>query len=129
VQTRTKVAQFLAKKVVVMKKRLVELLFEAHRRNDMADSREKAKPLGHRWLGLGTAAAYRPALETGLMVFCDGMAPLPRCMGWLTLTPAGIAAMQEMEEDFAQALAVLKKDRGYASSYASMYQVAGGFAG
>lgn len=76
------------------------LLFEAYRRNNMADHFEKTKRLSQRWLGLGTAAAYRPVIQAGLMRFYNGRTPPPRCMGWLCLTEQGIKKMQEHEEEF-----------------------------
>lgn len=102
-----------------------ELLFEAYRRNDMADSQEKAKPLEKRWLGLGTAAAYRPVLDKGLMVFHNGKVPPKMCMGWLCLTPAGVVAMESCSSEFSEALEKLKKTN-YKRSYLSQYMLAGG---
>jgi hypothetical protein len=77
------------------------LLFEAYRRNEMTlDQVERSKPLSERWLGLGTAAAYRPVLDAGLMRFFDGKTPPVRCMGWLCLTELGIQKMKEYEGEF-----------------------------
>ena len=102
------------------------LLFEAYRRNQMADNVERSKPLTRRWLGLGTEAAYRPALRAGLMQFHDGEIPPPRCMGWLCLTTAGVAALKRIEPECQRALASLNADAGYQSSYVAHYQLAGG---
>jgi hypothetical protein len=117
-----------------MKYTLKGLLFEAYRRNDMTESvrpngLEMQKPLSERWLGLGTEAAYRPALAAGLMRFHDGQTPPPRCMGWLCLTDAGIKEIQKHEEEFKRVLGLLKADTttgGYACSYAANYMLAGG---
>jgi hypothetical protein len=113
-----------------MKYTLKGLLFEAYRRNDMAESvrpngLEVQKPLSERWLGLGTEAAYRSALAAGLMRFHDGQTPPPRCMGWLCLTDAGIKEMQRYEEEFKCMLDFLKA-RDYPQSYAANYMLAGG---
>ena len=94
----------------MLTKRVTALLFEAYRRNEMCDSYEKARPLTQRWLGLGTEAAYRPMLATGLMRFHDGENPPRRCMGWLCLTDAGARAMKEQSRRFQHALADLKND-------------------
>jgi hypothetical protein len=102
-----------------------ELLFEAYRRNDMADAHERSKPLGDRWLGLGTETAYRPALEAGLFRFHNGVTPHARVMGWLCLTNAGVAAMEGHQKEFKKALTALKKTV-YKDSYVSQYQLAGG---
>lgn len=104
----------------------VRLLFEAYRRNDMADEVERSKPLTQRWLGLGTAAAYAPAIRAGLMVFHDGRTPPARCMGWLRLTQAGIEAMEARREGFESRLRNMKTDQAYTSSYHSRFVLAGG---
>jgi hypothetical protein len=102
------------------------LLLEAYRRNEMADAHEKAKPILDRWLGLGTAAAYRPALEAGLMRF-HGCTPPPRCMGWLCLTQTGLDAMQSQQKDFSERLAYRKqKAANSRQGYLDSYQLAGG---
>jgi len=105
------------------------LLFEAYRRNAMSNPLEARKPLLKRWLGLGTEAGYRPILKAGLMRFHDDQAPPPRCMEWLCLTPAGIAAMERHTTEFAQALQALRSDPHYQSSYAANYMMAGGVVG
>jgi hypothetical protein len=103
-----------------------QLLFEAYRRNDMSDPFERRKPMTRRWVGLGTEAAYRPAIKAGLMVFHDGIAPPPRCMGWLCLTEKGLVALREFESEFAQRLAFLKGNTAYHNSILSQYTLAGG---
>ena len=67
-----------------MNKSVKFLLFEAYRRNEMRDSHENSKPLNKRCLGLGTAAAYKPALEAGLMTFHNGRTPPTRCQRFFT---------------------------------------------
>lgn len=108
-----------------MTKRIESLLFEAYRRNRMADACERLKPLTARWLGLGTEAAYRPALKAGLMVFHDGQTPPPRCMGWLCLTPAGVNAMQHKEKKFSFYLRRMRK-AGYDSTILANFMLSGG---
>ena len=98
------------------------LLFEAHRRNDML---EQIKPIGKRWLGLGTEAAYRPAIAAGLMVFHDGQNPPPRCKGWLTLTPKGVKALKGLEPEFTERLDAWKRG-GYERTLAAQYSLMGG---
>jgi len=105
-----------------MKTAVYRLLAEAHRRNRFADSHERRKPILDRWLGLGTAAAYRPATEAGLMVFHNGRTPGRGIMGWLTLTSAGVAAMLELADQFAWPV-----DRE-PSTVADCYMLAGGLA-
>jgi hypothetical protein len=109
----------------MMRTQLRKLLFEAYRRDDMADARERSKPLHERWLGLGTEAAYRPAIEAGLMRFHDGRTPPPRCMGWLVLTPAGISTLWGLRREFEEQLAGLKRTR-YPQQLRAQYQLCGG---
>lgn len=109
-----------------MNAKLKFLLFEAYRRNDMADDWEKSKPLNQRWLGSGTEAAYRPALNTGLMRFHDGKTPPPHCQGWLCLTQQGIMELEKYEQEFKRALDDLKADSDYKRSYRARYMLAGG---
>mgnify|MGYP001568948645 CR=1 FL=1 len=110
---------------MTLSKRAKGLLFEAYRRNDMANSVEASKPLNRRWLGLGTAAAYRPAIKAGLMQFHDGLIPPARCMGWLCLTDLGIEQYQEYADEFQAALRSLKGTT-YSESYRAQYMLAGG---
>jgi hypothetical protein len=107
---------------------VLSLLFEAYRRKDMLthEPNWQDRPLEHWWLGLGTAAAYRPVLTAGLMRFHDGRTPGPRCMGWLCLTPEGIAVLEEYEARFAARLAEIKRDPRYQRSIVGNYQIAGG---
>ena len=109
-----------------MDKMTKSLLFEAYRRNEMANDHERAKPITQRWLGLGTAAAYRNVLKGGLMVFHDGRTPPPRCMGWLCLTDVGLDTMRTMESEFSHCLADMRK-AGYKSSLRANFMLAGGF--
>jgi hypothetical protein len=83
-------------------KAIKDLLFEAYRRNEMRDSVEDSYPLRDRWLGLGTAAAYRPVIEAGLMKFILELTPPRGCMGWLTLTETGEALFHELEPELAE---------------------------
>jgi len=106
-------------------KRIMGLLFEAYRRNQMFDPHEQDKPLIERWLGLGTEAAYRPAINAGLFRFHDGRIPPKRCMGWLCLTPAGVSAMLEYQTKF-EAILNSWKALGYEQSILGQYQLAGG---
>lgn len=108
-----------------MKTIVKKLLFEAYRRNQMCDDFEKGKPLEKRWLGLGTEAAYRPALEQGLMAFHDGRVPPKRCMGWLVLTQEGIKAMEKLEEEFKTVLDDMVRS-GYLDTLLANYQMLGG---
>ena len=107
-------------------KRQTGLLFEAYRRNDMADSHERSKPLRNRWLGLGTEAIYRPVIDGGLMVFHDGRIPPAKYMGWLCLTPRGVDAFLGAADEFAKKLAELKQNTDYQQSYTAHYSLAGG---
>ena len=102
------------------------LLFEAYRRNDMADDYERSKPLERRWLGLGTAAVYRPVINEGYKCFHDGKTPPPLCMGWLILTPKGVKALQRLEAEFSDELNTLKKHTDYSASILGNYTLAGG---
>jgi hypothetical protein len=109
-----------------MRQKVKRLLFEAYRRNRIADAHERSKRLDQRWLGLGTEAAYRPAIKDGLMTWHDGRMPPRRCMGWLVLTEAGITVMASMEEEFSKAMDDLEQDPAYQRSYLSQYQLVGG---
>lgn len=104
-------------KLSITKRRL---LFEAYRRNEMSDGFEKSKPIGERWLGLGTAAAYRVMIDSGLMRFFDGETPPPRCLGWLVLTEAGIKVMNEHKPEFQEIFDGMKRS-GYDQSILSQY--------
>ena len=108
-------------------KTVTALLFEAFRRNDMADEHEKSKPIHLRWLGLGTAAAYRPVIKAGLMAFHDGRIPPRGCMGWLCLTEKGIATLEENRKEFEESLKKLKATTSYQNSFMAHYMLAGGF--
>lgn len=104
------------------------LLFEAFRRNQMdieSKGHEYNKPILSRWLGLGTEAAYRPVLNSGLMRFFDGRTPYKRCMGWLCLTPLGLEVMNENTKEFKQYLNSCK-EQGYDNSILANYSLAGG---
>jgi hypothetical protein len=109
-----------------LSKRVMGLLFEAYRRHEMTlSSFDLAKPLGQRWLGLGTLAAYRPIIDAGLMTWHDGRTPPPRCMGWLVLTPNGIAAMEEHKEEFAKALERIRSQYAGLGNYMLAYGATG----
>ena len=54
------------------------------------------------WVGLGTEAYYRPAIDAGLMVFHDGRNPPKRCSGWLVLTEAGQKVVLSMLAHYAE---------------------------
>jgi hypothetical protein len=102
------------------------LLFEAYRRNDIADSHERSKPMTKRWLGLGTKSAYAPAIKAGIMVFHDGKEPGDRIMGWLCLTDKGLAAYRQLEGEFAEHLKFLKNETAYPRTVFSRFSLAGG---
>lgn len=98
------------------------LLYEAYRRNDMADSCDRISSLQDRWLGLGTRTTYKPVLEAkggALMAWVS--TPPPRCMGWLHLTERGVKALKQHEEEFKEALATLKTNKNYTQSYKAHY--------
>lgn len=116
----------MARKALKLSTSQKSFLFEAYRRNQMADKHERSKPLGARWLGLGTAAAYRPMLHAGLMEFHDLRHPPQRCMGWLVLTNLGIRALRQCTPEFKEVYARLAADPRYQSSYLSHYQLVGG---
>jgi hypothetical protein len=69
------------------------LMREAIRRYYMFHGGE---PLTMAWIGLGTAAFYRPAIDAGLMTFHDGRTPPKRCMGWFVLTDKGQSVFTSM---------------------------------
>lgn len=102
------------------------LLFEAYRRNNMADPHEQSKPLSQRWLGLGTRSAYKAALDGGYMRWHDGRQPADRCMGWLVLTDKGIKALEELSAEFKEDLDRLNRSTSYQKSVVSQYTLAGG---
>ena len=85
-----------------MNRNLRSQMFEAYRRAHMGDSWEKAKPLGQKWIGLGTRSAYKEALDGGYMVFHDGKTP--ECMGWLVLTPKGVDLYCQLAPEFKEAV-------------------------
>lgn len=108
-----------------MNKNTLACLFEAYRRNEMADNHEKHKPLIDRWLGLGTATAYKTTIDAGLMRWWNGKEPTPRAMGWLCLTEPGIAELERLTPEFKAELKRMK-DAGYDRSLQSQFMLAGG---
>lgn len=115
----------LPQKTMKLTQRQKTLLFEAFRRHEMClDAHERSKPMTQQWLGLGTEAAYRPALKAGLMRFHDGRIPPKRCMGWLCLTDEGFNILKVHETEFQEKLEKLKIDN-WLSQYSS-YNLYGG---
>jgi len=104
-----------------MKAKIKQLLFEAYRRSDMADSLEKSKPISQRWLGLGTYTTYSPAIKEGFMRFHH--IPPKRCMGWLVLTEKGITALIDLIPEFHEKLEKLKKNPDYKDSKVAYYSL------
>jgi len=102
-----------------------KLLFEAYRRNNIEHSTEQGRPIEERWLGLGTDAAYRQMIDSGLMQFHNNHIPPTRCMGWLVLTNLGIKAIKEYESEFKEILDGMKRS-GYDRSILANFQLAGG---
>ena len=100
------------------------LLFEAYRRNQIPDTHEQAKPLGLRWLGLGTASAYREVLDAGLMTWAASV-PQKRCMGWLRLTEKGIEVFKDHEAEFKEIMDRMNNS-GYQKTLHAQYHMAGG---
>ena len=80
-----------------MKLKVLNLLLEAHRRNLIHGKNDvnKNKPLGARWLGLGTEPEYRQVITDGYMKFVNY--PSFKCMGWLHLTPLGESIILKFE--------------------------------
>lgn len=104
------------------------LLFEAYRRLDMisTDYIQEGKPITKRWVGLGTEAAFRPAIEAGLMHWFDDEQPPPRCKGWLCLTELGVTVLWDHRAEFEKMLQGLKEDSRYQRSTVSQFTLAGG---
>lgn len=84
-----------------MKTCIKEILFEAFRRNKIADSCDLSKPMNKRWLGLGYKTTYKVAVEDGYMAWIFG-APKDRCMGWLHLTDKGVEALNLLIPEFEE---------------------------
>jgi hypothetical protein len=112
-----------------MKASVKRLLFEAYRRSEMGDAQERSKPIGKRWVGLGTVAAYRPGIAAGLFMFVNDSPPSPRCMNWLVLTEKGVTALIDNIEEFVDELRRLRTDPAYNRSMQSHYSLAGGLIG
>lgn len=108
-----------------MKLSVKQLLFEAYRRSRMNGEPDKGKPLEQIWLGLGTEATYRPAIDAGLMKFHDGQTPPKRCMGWLVLTDKGVEKLREYEPEFEKRMEKMVKS-GYWQTYEAHYELMGG---
>ena len=106
-----------------MKQELLDLFFEAHRRLKTADGYECSKPILERWIGLGTEAAYHPALQEGLMVFHDKQNPPPRCMGWLCLTESGLKILRKVQREHKEHLDCLCDPK----RFENQYMLLGGF--
>jgi hypothetical protein len=70
-----------------MTARAMDLMVEAVRRHTMNSEGNRHKPLGEKWLGLGSKTEYAPALDQGLMQWVS--VPQRGCQGWLKLTPLG----------------------------------------
>ena len=99
-------------------------MFEAFRRNQMADSHEQTKPLHLRWLGLGTLSVYRTAFDAGLMEWAASV-PAPRCMGWVKLTTKGTEVLKEHEAEFKEIFDRMM-NIGYGKTILANYTLAGG---
>lgn len=97
-------------------------LTEAHRRIKNGDRHEKSKPILQKWVGLGTAAAYRPMLKLGLMRFHDYKTPPPRCMGWLCLTVKGLKQLRILQKEQKAHLKSVCEEK----SLENQYMLAGG---
>lgn len=107
-----------------------ELMLEAYRRNEMfqrtEDRHELLKPLGERWIGLGTEPAYRAAFAAGLMRWAPRCGvPAKRCVGWVALTPEGVAQFTEHEAELKAEFQRRKGPR-YEASILGNYTLAGG---
>lgn len=79
--------------------RNVDLIIEADRRLRTCDLHEKSKPVLSRWIGLGTEAAYRSAIQQELMRWHNGQVPPPRCMGWLCFTRKGLKEYRRIKRE------------------------------
>jgi len=109
-------------------KNCFELLLEAYRRQEIFernnDRHELMKPLGDRWLGLGTQSAYQLGFDAGLFRWIASI-PQKRCMGWVALTPKGVEAfnelLPELKAEFQQ-----RTRPGYITSILGNYQLSGG---
>jgi len=109
-------------------KTLRGFMLEAHRRIEIGDDAERGLPLTRKWVGLGTAAAYKPMVEAGYMTFHDGKIPPPRCMGWLVFTETGAAKYQELLPDLQRAYAEFQKAIKGGNGYLWEYSLFGGLA-
>ena len=72
----------------------MNLLIEAFRRHITFNEHNHNKPIGEKWLGIGTEPDYRQAVEGGYFQFVS--IPQRRCMAWLRLTPKGVTIMNRM---------------------------------
>ena len=102
---------------------IYSIMFEAYRRNDMANIRQDPRTLTERWLGLGTISAYRPAIDKGLMRWIDGPAPHKYCRGRLVLTTSGAVLLQELSTEFNKILCKMKDDKRYITALSTNYQL------
>lgn len=78
-----------------MKQASLNCLIEAYRRWVCIGSEMNAlKPLGQKWLGLGSASSYKTVIADGYMAWVHGI-PSPRTSGWLRLTLKGEEVMRK----------------------------------
>jgi len=84
------------------KANIKSLLGEALRRYCLHHAGES---LSTAWVGLGTEAQYRPAVDAGLMTWHDGKLPPKRCMGWLVLTKKGEQEILRMMAEVVRGIA------------------------
>lgn len=87
-----------------MKVKTFDCLTEALRRHFLNSDLNRRKVITEQWLGLGTEADYRPAIQEGYMTWISGQ-PAPRIMGWLKVTEKGAAVLEKMKS-----LGVTEKD-------------------
>ncbi len=75
-----------------------ELLTEALRRwQNFGPPHTGGDTLTTAWTGLGYASQYKPVVDAGLMEFIGKYEK--RCLGWLRLTEAGAAIVQQWIDD------------------------------
>ncbi len=79
-------------KLTEQQSRVKPFLLEAARRWLSVDEVEKSKGLRDAWTGLGTATAYKPVTDRGLMEHATR--PNPGYSTWWRLTDAGVAIVQ-----------------------------------
>lgn len=78
-----------------IKRKVKEVMFLMEEANRRKITFHNDKPLNNTWLGLGTEAVYRPAVQNGLMTRIISISGRG-ILGWYVLTDKGIELYKKL---------------------------------